>query len=1020
MEFRIVLLGQVELRAGATREQLGAPKERIALAALAWDANRSIGVDTLVHRVWGESPPAKPRDALYSHICRIRKRLREFVDPRVAEVVRRGHTYTLTADPDAVDLRRYLTLLQQAQTLADADLDSACAAVDTLDEAARLWGGEPLAGLPGPWPQHLRETVAERNLAASVLRAGVALRRGRYTEAAADLQPLAEAHLTAEKLVEQLALALYGSGRTAEAARLLQRARHRLLRELGSEPGPELRRVHEGILARTPISQLLPDSLRENSGAPPPDTLPRDVTWVGRRPVLDRLLDSRSASGDDTRTGSIELLTGMPGTGKTTLAVHVAHRLHEHYPDGRLFLDMRGHAAFQPPLPPEEALSTLLRLLDSRLTDLPTELDDLVALWRTTARHRRFVAVLDDAANAEQVRPLLPGASPAMILVTSRKTFTDLPGVRPTTLDLPSKAEASALFQHFVDGNAVAAPESSELVRLVGRLPLAIQIAASRLLARPSWSTADLLERFNDANSRLPVLKSGNIDLRHTFSLSYRTLTSTQARTFRRIGLHLTPEFGPEAAAALSDLPRDATEQTLEELVTYNLIRETAPNRFRLHDLVREFTLELVKKEHGAEERTAALQRLLRHYTHSADHADRRAYPHRTRGPVPEDLHSPTTDERAEHGDAQQWFTTEGPNLLATLEYTHTHGSARDAAVLAHVLAGFLDGEGHLSTALPHLRRAVDHWSTTREHEPHAHSLLDLSSVCTQAGHYDEAIEAANAALDIALRLPHSAALAAEARHQLSISHWHTAQYHPAYAHQQRVLQYRLTTDDRRQQARSYNMLGMICLHLERHNESLHFFSLALAGFRETGDTFGEAIALNNMAEANMKSGDREQAERFYKQALRISATLGLKSRLAIIQINYAKTLRLSGNHEAALKIYEEALPVLRSSGDLRSEAIARNGIGQVLHALDRSEEALAHHTAALAAARRISANPEEIQTLRDLGSAELSTGRHGQALVHLRTSLEMARRLGETSEVTQTLEVLRALDQAREHRLAS
>lgn len=1002
MELRILLLGAVALRAGEERSPLGSPKAQLTLSALAWDAGRTLGVDTLVDRVWGEHPPAKPREALYVHIHHIRKTFSALAGSNAPAVISRTHTYMLQTDPEAVDLRRYLRLLDKGRGLAEGGSEGD--ALKALQEAARLWGGEPLAGLPGAWAGEVRSLVVEKNFAAALLQADMASRLGRFEEAVAGLQPLAGQHSTKEPFARQLALALHGCGRTEEAARLLQRTLHHLRRS-GTDPSDDLARVHRGILAGTPIDALLPVSPARlvHEGTPEPvDTLPPDVALVGRQTELDRLT---AASTDASGAVQPTAITGMPGAGKTALAAGGARRMRGHFPDGRLLINLRGHSPHQPPMTSAEALRELLRRLGTPLRALPQDLESLVALWRTAARSRRFVAVLDDASGAEQVRPLLPGDSSSLVVITSRYQLAGLPGVQHIGLNVLTSVDAVALLRRTLGEERTAnAAEAATLARLCGYLPLALDITANRLLSRPSWNISDLLKRFNRGSRRLPEIRDPYRAMTQSFKVSYQALAPVQQKVFRRLSLHIGSEFGPEAAAALAGLPLDETECVLEELLIGHLVTEPAPHRYQLHDLLREFAATLAEDDPPVEN-NRALERLLDHYLCTANEADRRAYPHRLRIDLPTAAASYCWHD----DEPQRWFTTEGPNLLAALEYTRTHSSPERLAMMAHTLAGFLSSEGYLSTATSVLHEAAAHWQSSENQATVGRILLDLGSVCANAGTYGTAIQSARKALEIA-EVTADGDLEAEALHQLSIVYWHTARRAEAFDVQQRALRLRLARSDRLQQARSFNMMGTICLSLERQKEALKHFLESLARFRDVGDRRGQFIGLNNIAELYKEAGNLDSAINAYRQAVKLAQTLGSKAQYAILQINLADTLRAHGQPTEALELYDAALPVLRSAGDRRSESIARRGIGQVLQATGRSEEALAYHTAALAIARTIQASLEEIQALRTLGEAEAATGRLSQARTHLERGLAQSRRIGAGSEETETLEVLARL----------
>ncbi|MFD4571578.1 tetratricopeptide repeat protein [Streptomyces sp. NPDC058417] len=1003
------------MRAAGRRSDLGSTKTRLTLAALAWDADRTVSVDTLIHRVWDDHPPAKAREALHAHVSRIRRALR-IAGGEAPAIVSRSHSYVLHIDPDQVDLLSYRNCVRRGRSLRENDDD---AALTLLDRADELWHGEPLSGFSGSWPEHVRTALAETVLAAATTRADILLGRGRFTDVVPVLLPLMEENPVDEALAERLVVALYGSSRTAEATRLLQRTRQRVVRDIGLDAGRRLHRIHQGILSGTPAGDLLrrPDAARRPEAASPaPDNLPRDVPWIGRRDELRRL-DAvlRETHGATGVVVTVEAIHGMGGVGKTSLAVHVAHQLRDRFPDGCLFLRLGGRAPDRTPRPPARVLAELLRLLGMTAKDLPRETDELVALWRSAARGRRMLVILDDAADSAQVRPLLPGASPTAVIVTSRRRLPGLPGVRALSLDVLPPQDASALFSQRL-GTAPGAAEAediAEIVRICGYLPLAVEIAASRLLARPSWATADLLRQLRRGVGHLEELRDGERTVTHVFEMSYRDLDPDQRLVFRRIGLHQGLEFAPAAVAALTGLTPDNAERALEDLMAHHLVSEPTPHRFTLHDLLRSYARSLVEAgdADSVDEARQAVDRLIDHYVETADRADRLAYPFRSRTPLDPPL--PCSGAAVELSDAQaaeQWLLTESANLLDALNWLAAHGPERRLARAVHVFAGFLDMEGHLALAEPLLRRAVLHWSTEGDGSAQARALLDLSAVHTHGSRYEEAISDARAALDLARSIG-DLEMEVRGMHQLSIPLWQTGQYTLAQSLQRRSLDLLKKSGSALQIARSRNFIGITHLHLAENEEALACFTEALADFTALGDARGRYSALNNLAELHQRTGDPEAAEPAYREALALSRGMGNKRDRATLQINLASVLDVLGRTDEALALYEEALPVLRGVGDVRAEAITLNGMGRAHRAAGRGDEALLLHADALAVARRIHAVGEEIDALHDLALAERGAGLTARAAAHLAESLRLSRSIGAPFEEARAE---RALDDLR------
>ncbi|CAL9508609.1 Regulatory protein AfsR [Streptomyces sp. enrichment culture] len=1013
MEFEIRLSGSVDVRVAGHRGDLGSTKTRLALAALAWDAGRTVSVDTLVHRIWDEHPPAKAREALHAHVSRIRRVLRNAGDEAPA-IVSRTNSYVMHVDPDRVDLLRYTRRVRQGRVLRDDGEDEA--ALRMLDRADRLWHGEPLAGITGSWAGHLRSTVGETSLAAALTRAEILIGRERYAEAVAVLLSPAEEHPDDEALAERLAVALYGSSRTAEATRLLQRTRQRVVRDIGLDAGRRLHRVHQGILSGTPAAELLRDAGASGGGgagagrapaeplpgrpgrpAPVPDNLPRDVPWVGRRDELRRLGSAvREGGGTRGPVVTVEAIDGMGGVGKTSLAVHLAHRLRDHFPDGRLFLHLGGHAPGRTPPTPARALTELLRLLGMDVAHIPQDTDELVALWRSTVRDRRMLVILDDAVAPDQVRPLLPGDSPTAVVVTSRRRLPGLPGVRPLSLDVLPAEDAVVLFTQRLGSrrghHETEAAETEEIIRICGYLPLAIEIAASRLLARPSWTTSDLLRQLREGGGRMAELRDGERSMTDVIALSYRELNAEQQLVFRRAGLHFGVEFGPGAVAALTGLSAGAAERVLEELLAQHLVSEPTPHRFTMHDLLRDFARTLDENDDaGAREKSRrAVRDLVDYYVLTADRADRLAYPYRPRI-------FPAAGSGVEHladaDAAEQWLLTEGANLLDTLSWVADHGTEDQLAVTAHVLAEFLCMGGHLAAAEPPLRRAVAHWAEEENDGARARALIDLSAVRTRAARFEDGVAAAREALETARALG-DPELESEALHRMVIPLWQSGRYAVARTLQQRSVRLLSRCADDFRTSRAYNLLGIVHLHLAEKDDALECFRSALSGFTRLGYDRGRYSALNNMAELTKKMGDPKAAELAYREAIGIAEKRGGKGDLPTLCMNLASVLHVLGDIEEALALYARVLPRLREAADRRGEAIALNGIGRAHRAAGRSEQALPQHLAALAVAREIHA-AEEIDVLYDLARAEHDTGRVAEATAHLRESLRLSRSAG-------------------------
>ncbi|MER0240848.1 tetratricopeptide repeat protein [Streptomyces sp. HSW2009] len=1022
MALEIRLSGSIEVWAAGQRGELRSIKTRLTLAALAWDAGRTVSMESLVHRVWDDHPPKKARESLHVHISRVRHAL-SIAGSDAPEIASLTNSYVLNVDPELVDLCHYTACVNRGRSLRDSRDDEA--ALRILERADGLWRGEALAGIGGTWADQLRAAVTETCLAAAMARADILISRERYVDAIPVLTPLVHRHPVDEALTERLAIALYGGSRAAEAARLLHATQQRIARDTGLDAGRRLRRVQQAILAGAPAAELIQrrsaglarsaELARPRAPHPVPDNLPRDVPWVGRRDELCRLGSALTEGGGAAAmVVTVEAINGMGGVGKTSLAVHVAHQLRERFPDGRIFLHLGGRAPGRAAPQPARLLTELLRLLGMDVKELPHTLDELVALWRGLARDRRMLVILDDAADSDQVRPLLPGGSPTAVIVTSRRRLPGLPGVRALSLGVLSQTDAMELFHQRVGARPDAKEgEVAEIVRICGYLPLAVEIAASRLLARSSWSTGDLLRQLTGSGRYLAELRDGERSIAHVFEMSYRALSGEQQRVFRRIGLLGGVDFGAPAVAAVTGFSLAVTERVVEELLVQHLLSEPTPHRFTMHDLLRRYARSLMEsgEVESREESERAVRDVVAYYVGAADAADRLAYPYRSRMECDLSAVLAADLEVTDAQTAEQWLITEGPNLLDALNWVVQHGTGCQLPMVVHVLAGFLGMEGHLATAEPLLRQAVAYWDAEGDGAARTRAMLDLSVIHNHGSRYEESIAVAREALESA-RFLKDAKLEGESAHQLSISLWQTGQYASSQALQQRSVESMLRTGDAFQIARSRNMLGIVHLHMAELDESLECFLEALAAFNSMGHTQGKCVVLNNVAELHGKAGRPVAAERAYRDVLEIVERSGSRRYRAVVQMNLARTLVSLGEADEALSLCRKSLPVLREIGDQRSEAIALNSIALAHRLAGHGERALQLHTEALMLARRIRAAGEEIEVLYDLACTEQLLGLVELAVGHLEESLSVSRRIGAPVEAERAANALTALRQ--------
>jgi DNA-binding SARP family transcriptional activator len=646
---------------------MGSPQQQAMLATLLLRPGRSAGTDELIEALWGDQSPNQAKAILRTYAWRWRK---VFCGDSAAGgteiLVSVSGGYQVDLPEQAVDATRAELLAARAEQARSAE--RLHEAADLLRQAVALWQGEPLAGVPGPFAERQRQRYGELRLSLVEQRIALDLTLGRAAACTPELTALTAEHPLRERLHGLLMQALARTGRQGEALTLYQEVRRRLARELGVDPGPELTAVHAAVLeggvpevATAPPSGM--EARRPTRGAPAPHLTghmsdhtsrsrgeratdrsadhaadravrrqppvpaqlpPQEPDFVGRGGLV---LDLCAALSDAKRTAPPVLaLSGMGGVGKTALALHLAHRSRASFPDGQLYVDLRGNTGSVADA--EQVLGDFLCALGVAPSELPERAAARSALFRSIADRRRLLMVLDNAASAAQVRPLLPGAASCAVVVTSRMRLAGLPVTAQPDIGVFEPLEALRLLRSVVGDARVDAEReaAAELVESCGHLPLAVRIVAMRLAARSSWTVRALTGRLADERRRLDELRVGELTVSAAFELGYSRLTEAQAEAFRLLGAADGAEFGLASAAALLDTGLACAEELLESLVDVAMLESPAENRYRHHGLLRDFARRLSERIAPGEERAAGA-RLLDHLLAGAGSAFERAIP---------------------------------------------------------------------------------------------------------------------------------------------------------------------------------------------------------------------------------------------------------------------------------------------------------------------------------------------------------------------------------------------------------
>ena len=895
MEFG--LLGPLLIRDGGRTVRLP-PRQRVLLAALLLRPGQVIAADELAEAVWDGRRPGS-RGALHTAV----QRLRSALDPGV--LIRTCPPgYVIEIGDGELDIRRFAVLAAGGQQAARAG--EWARAVQDCRAALGLWRGEPLADIPSPLLRS-RELphLEEQRLAVLAARIDAELHLDHAASLVAELRQLVAAYPLREGFHVQLMLALYRSGRQADALAAYQDARRLLAEEIGADPGAGLQDLHQRMLCGDP-TLMRPAPLADagpRSRAAIPQQLPAAVRhFAGRTTELATLAGLLE---DTAATVVISAIDGTAGIGKTALAVHFAHLVADRFPDGQLYVNLRGFGPAPAPVRPAEAIRSFLDAFGVDPQQIPADADAQASLYRSLLAGQRVLVVLDNARDAEQVRPLLPGTPGCLVVVTSRSQLTPLVAAQdayPLTLDLLPADEARDLLIRRLGPRADASTQTlDELAALCARLPLALSITAARAAVRPGLPLAAIAAELRDARDRLGALDAGDgaTSLRTVFSWSYDLLSEPAARTFRLLSLHPGAAFSATAAASIAALPQAQARQALRELAHAHLIAESGPGRYSFHDLLRAYAAEQAAACDDAAARSASTRRMLDHYLHTAHAAALLLNPLRRPLVLPAPQDGTVQDGLADSEQALAWFEAEYRNALAVAERAVDLGFDAHAWQIPSALSRFFDRRGLWQI-----------WANS-----------ELAALAAAQRQRDPAGEA-------------------DAHHLLGYALFRLGDYGQADACLRRSLQLYEQLGDLGQQARVHFTASMACELQRRPEEELSHAESALLLARAAGERAYLAYPLNAVGWSHAQLGHYEQAVAYCQQGLTLHREGGNPQGEADTWDSLGYAYHHLGRHAEALDCYTRALEIYRRVGDLWATSIALDHLGDTRQAAGRVREA--------------------------------------------------------------------------------
>jgi DNA-binding SARP family transcriptional activator/tetratricopeptide (TPR) repeat protein len=907
---QVRLLGPVDVIVDGEPRPVHGLRRKAVLATLALQHGDLVSIDQLMDVVWGGTAPSTSRNTLQSHVSYLRSVLGDRTAIRAQPP---GYVLKLRDGTDVLRVSQLMRLARQA----DAPAEQA----RHLATALSLWRGQPLADVEGiAWLDGQAERLSTLRVDVARALADARLAAGEHRELIPSLDPLAAEHLLDEQIQAQLMLALYRSGRQADALAVYQRTRRALAGQLGVDPSQPLRDLEVAILRQDPALDVTaePAGAGQVAAVPVPAQLPPGPPFAGRRDEmasLDALLPTSAQAPEGGPGGAaISVLSGTAGVGKTALAVHWARRVSARFPDGQLFASLRGFDPAGAALEPGDALRGFLEAFGIPEARIPADLAGQAGLYRSVLTGKRVLVVLDNARDEQQVRPLLPASPGCVAVVTSRNQLVGLvatEGARPLTLDLLSPDDARELLTGRLGATRVTSEPAavSDIIDGCARLPLALTVAAARAVIAPHLPLAAIASELRGASRALDPFYVGDTasDVRAVLSWSYRALTGAAARLFRLLGLHPGPDVSLAVAASLGELPPDQAREVLAELTRSHLLAEHEPGRYAFHDLLRAYAAEQARERDSQQVRDAAVRRLLDHYLRSAYASARLIEPYLERLTLAEAVPGAAPAEPAKPADAMAWFAAEGTGILGAVRLAVEGGLATHAWQLAWIVSSYFLRRGLWEDNTAVQQAALGAARAAGDVPGEAHATHGLANGYARSGRFDMAVPEFERALGLCqatgdhanqARIQASLAWIAESQERLSDAAGHAAQALALYQ----------AAGDRTGEATGLNDLGFCYARMGNFREALSYCERGLAICREVGERNWEAATLDSLGLIHDGLGDRDRAVAIYRD-------LGDRFNEADTLMSLGDVLARAGGAAAARATWAQAVAIFDEIG---------------------------------------------------------------------------------------------------------